>query len=338
MVELYYLRSYNKILFCVLLLFFLSPCATALSSEDLIDFVHGHGGLDSINDISYNSDTYTPTNSWTRSGRISGWVDIVGYTGLVKSQGKYYIGGSAVDDVVLMYDIKHHVNTGSGTGYSVKKFEPSIVDIKIVNDEITVLLRVELVYVRVWYTFSGDPPVRKRHKTTYREIAYFRDTESLVPETYPGVNNYSLVVYNYNNTIEPKAICESNLSGLDITIEYLYKTETVKYEKYKLELEYTDDKNFPYANLSSLDLWSYPLDNTMIHPFLDSVWMPGNEFEKEDFSVLVHTPYSTGLANINIVEVEGFNDEVVWLDILWLVFVTALVLMLVNLLYVFVIR
>jgi len=335
---LYYLRSCNKILFSVLLLFFLSPCATAFGIIDLVDFVRGSGSLDSIDDINYNSNTYTPTDNWSRDGKISAWVDIVGYTGLVKVQDEYYIGGSAVDDVVIVYDTKHHVNTGGGSGYSVKKFKPSIVDISIVDDEITVLLKVELKYVHTWNTLEGDPPTPKTNKKSYTKVAYFSDTESFIPQTYPGVNNYSLVVYNYNNTVKPKAICKGNLSGLDIAIEYLYKDESVKYEKYKLELEYTDDKNFPYANLSQLDEWAYPSDNTVIHPFLDSVWMPGNEFEKEDFSVIVYTPYYTGFANISIVEVEGLNDEVEWLNILWLVFITALVLMLVNLLYVYVIR
>jgi hypothetical protein len=333
-----YLRSCNKILCSVLLLFFLSPCATAFSIIDLVDFVHGSGGLDSIDDISYNPNTYTPTDTWSQDGRISAWVDIVGYTGMVKVQDEYYIGGSAIDDVVIVYDIKHNVNTGSGSDYSIKKFKPSIVDISIVDDEITILLKVDLKYVRTWQTLEGDPPTPKTNKKTYNKVAYFRDTESFIPETYPGVNTYSLVVYNYNNTVKPKAICEGNLSGLDIAIEYLYKGETVKYDKYELMLEYTHDKHFPYANLSRLDQWSYPPDNTVIHPFLDSVWMPGNEFEKEDFSVIVHTPYTTDFANIGIVEIEGFNNEVEWLNILWLVFITALVLMLVNLLYVYVIR
>jgi len=317
------------------LLFCLSPGATALSTTDFVDFVRGSGGLDSIDDISYNPNMYTPNETWSRDGHISAWIDIVGYTGLVKVQDEYYIGGSAVDDVVIMYDTKHHVG---GSGWKVHKFKPSIVDISIVDDEITVLLKVELKYVHTWYTFSGFPPIPKKHKKTYNEVAYFKDTESFVPETYPGVNNYSLIVYNYNNTVKPKAICEGNLSGLDIAIEYLYKNESVKYNKHKLELEYTNDKNFPYANVSSLDQWSYPKDNTVIYPFLDCVWMPGNEFEKENFSVIVHTPYATDFANISVVEIEGFNNEVEWLDILWLVFLTSLVLMLVSLLYVYVIR
>jgi len=338
LVELYSTKSCNKILFSVLLLFFLSPCAAAFSTIDLVDFVYGSGGLDSIDDISYNSNTYTPTDVWSRYDHISAWVDIVGYTGMVKVQDEYYIGRSATDDVVIMHDIKHHVNTEAGTGYSVNKFESSITDISIVDTKITVLLKVELEYVYVWYTWSGDPPVRTRHSRTYNEVAYFTDTEFLIPETYPGVNNYSLVVYYYNNTVKPKAICEGNLSGLDITIEYLYKDETVKYNKYELMLEYTKDKNFPYANLSQVDQWSYPIDNTVIHPILNSVWMPGNDFKKEDFSVIVHTPYVTDFANISIVEVEGFNNDVEWLDILWLIVLTVLVLMLVNLLYVYVIR
>lgn len=320
------------------MLFCLSPCATAFGVIDFIDFIRGSGGLDSIDDIRYNSNTYTPTDSWNRKDHISAWVDIVGYTGMVKSQDEYYIGGSAVDDVVIMYDTKHHVSTDLGRGYSVKKLKSSIVDISIVDNNITVLLKVELKYVHVWYTFSGIPPTRNRHSRSYYEVAYFRDTESFIPETYPDVNNYSLVVYNYNNTVKPKAICEGNLSGLDTAIEYLYKDESVKYDKYKLLLEYTNDKNFPYANLSQVDQWSYPKDNTVIHPILNSVWMPGNEFEKEDFNVIVHTPYATDFANISIVEIEGFNDEVEWLNILWLVFVTALVLMLVYLLYVYVVR
>lgn len=320
------------------MLFFLFPCATAFSIIDLVDFVYGSGGLDYIDDIRYNPNTYTPTESWSQSGHISAWVDIVGYTGMVKVQDEYYIGGSATDDVVIVYDTKHHVNTGSGSGYSIKKFKPSIVDISIVDDEITVLLKVELRYVHTWHTLEGDPPTPKNHKKTYNEVAYFRDTESFIPETYPGVNNYSLVVDNYNNTVKPKAICEGNLSGLDIAIEYLYMDETVKYDKYELMLEHTNDKNFPYANLSQLDEWAYPTDNTEIYPILYGVCMPGNDFKKEDFSVIVYTPYATDFANISIVEIEGFNNEVEWLDILWLVFITALVLMLVNLLYVYVIR
>ena len=320
------------------MLFFLSPCATAFSTIDFIDFIRGSGGLDSIDDIRYNSHTYTPTDSWNRSDHISAWVDIVGYTGMVKYQDKYYIGGSAVDDVVIMYDAKQHVRTDLGSGYSAEKLKPSIVDISIVDEGLTVLLKVELWYVHVWYTFGGIPPTLKRHSRSYYDVAYFRDTESSIPETYPDVNNYSLVVYNYNNTVKPKAICEGNLSGLDIAIEYLYKDETVKYDKYKLVLEYTNDKNFPYGNLSQEDQWSYPTDNTVIHPFLDSVWMPGNEFEKEVFSVIIYTPYATDFANISMVEIEGFNDDVEWLNILWLVFATSLVLMLVYMLYVYVIR
>lgn len=320
------------------MLFCLFPCATAFSIIDFVDFVSGSSSLDSIDDISYNPNTYTPTDSWNRSDHISGWVDIVGYTGLVKVQDEYYIGGSAVDDVVIVYDTKHHVNTGWGTGYRVDNFKSRIVDVDIVDDEITVLLKAELTYVHIWYRTQGDPPTRTRHKRTYNEVAYFRDTEPFIPETYPGVNNYSLVVYDYNNTVKPKAICEGNLSGLDIAIEYLYKDETVKYEKYELMLDYTNDKNFPYANLSQFDQWSYPTDNTVIYPFLGSVWMPGNEFEKEDFSVIVHSPYTTDFANISVVEIEGFNNKVEWLDILWLVILTTLVLMLVSLLYVFVIR
>lgn len=306
-----------------------------MSTEDLVDFVRGSGGLDYIDDISYDPNTYTLDDTWSRSGHISAWIDIVGYTGLVKVQDEYYIGGSAVDDVAIMYDTKHHI---SGSGYSVKKFKSSIVNINIVDDEITVLLKVELKYVHTWYTLSGDPPLPKKNKKTYNEVAYFKDTELFIPETYPGVNDYGLIVYYYNNTVKPKAICEGNLNGLDIAIEYLYKNESVKYEKYKMELDYTKDKNFPYANLSQLDEWVYPPDNTVIHPFLDSVWMPGNEFEKDDFSVIVHTPYDSGFANISIIEFEGFNDEVGWLNILWLVFITALLLMLVNLLYVYVVR
>jgi len=335
LVELCYLRSCNKILFSVLLLFFLLPCATASSIIGFVDFVQGSGGLDSIDDISYNLNTYTPTKTWSQDGHISAWIDIVGYTGMVKVQDEYYIGGSAIDDVAVVCDTKHHVN---GAGYSVKKFKSSVEDISIVDDEITVFLKVELKYVHTWYTLSGDPPLPKKHKETHNEVAYFRDTESFIPRTYPGVNNYSLIVYNYNNTVKPKAICEGNLSGLDIAIEYLYKDETVKYDKYELMLEYTDDKNFPYANLSQLDQWAYPKDNTVIHPFLNSVWMPGNEFETEDFGVIVHTPYNSGFANISIVEIEGFNIEVGWLNILWLVILTTLVLMLVNLLYIRVIR
>lgn len=305
---------------------------------DFVDFVRGSGSLDSIDDVSYNPNTYTPTDTWNRDGRISAWVDIVGYTGLVKVQDEYYIGGSATDDVVIVYDIKHHVNTGWGSGYSVKKFKPSIVDIDIIDNEITVLLKVELRYVYTWHTLEGDPPTPKTHKKTHNKVAYFRDTESFIPQTYPGVNNYNLVVYNYNNTVKPKAICGGNLSGLDIAIEYLYKDETVKYDKYELLLEYTDDKNFPYANLSQLDQWSYPPDNSVIHPFLNSVWMPGNDFEKEDFSVIVHTPYTTGFANTSLVEIEGFNNDIELLNVLWLIILTTLVLLLVNLLYVYVIR
>ena len=323
------------------MLFCLSPCVTAFSTIDFIDFVRGSSGLDSMDDISYNPKTYTPTDTWSRNGHISAWVDIVGYTGMVKVQDEYYIEGPATDDVVIVYDIKHHVNTRSGSGYTVKKFEPSIVDISIVDDEITVLLKVELEYVYTWYTLkidSSNKTIKIKHTETYDKVAYFRDTESFIPETYPGVNDYGLTVYNYNNTVKPKAICEGNLSGLDIAIEYLYKNESVKYNKYELVLEYTNDKNFPYANLSQLDQWSYPPDNSRIHPFLNSVWMPGNDFEKEDFSVIVHTPYTTGFANTSLVEIEGFNNDIELLNVLWLIILTTLVLLLVNLLYVYVIR
>lgn len=306
-----------RLLFFLTFLFCLVPCASAINYTDFIDYVNGSSDIHSVHDIKYNPNDYTPTIQWNKVGRISGWIDIVGYTGLVQKNGTFYVNQLPEDCIVELHGIKHHVHTGIGSSYSVTSFESQIIDVWQEDNQITVLMEVTLKYKKTIIKWSGVPPRPIIRVSRYSQTERFSDTESFVPSIYPAVNDYNVTVYYYNNTVQPKSICSLDLTGMDTFVEYLYKGESVQFEKYSLNLEHTDDKNFPYANLTLVNRFYHSnVNRTIISPVYNTVWISGPYFDEQNFSVVIHNPYVAMPGVVNVTKIDGFGNEICWFGII----------------------
>lgn len=323
-----------RVFVAVAFVFCLCGSAHALELSEFYEYLSLTDSFDSIDDIDYVESGFTPDMTWDQIGKISCYVDIVGYTGLVREGNEYYIDGPARDCVYVVHDKKHHVATGIGSGWSVTSLDSNLHKISVTDAGVVVTVKVKLKYKHTSYKLIGFPPRLDKTVGRYTQVSFFTDTDFRVPLQYPSPGEYVAQVIVYNNTIKPKTVCEFNVGDLDIATTYTYFNESIKYNKYNFVLEYTEDKNFPYGNLTSLEQWEYiTSNNELIYPFLESVWIPGSNFSEDDLIISVHTPYASGEVKKNIIQVDGFQNDICILDILvwiWYVTIISLIILLLR--------
>lgn len=303
----------NIVIVLVLLstIFFVCSTSQAGVFEDLIKYRY----LDNVNQIQY-SDIYTPEqniqsntvwyNGNSKTGKIRGWVDIVGYTNMVKTDNRYYINDS--NSAIIQHDVwAGPMGRNNYCDY-----------IRVTNEQVTTTenLTTAKIDIEMLWHHSSRSATGGIRKSYYYEYTTFADTE-IVPKRFPGINcsNTSIEIIIYNNTVVPKTTIKLlNIPTHTFFINYTYDNETIIHHFGTASQEHTD-KNCPYMNITWTDCWE---NDGNLSQFNGFVIVPDMNYSNDNLTVTFNDPYiSTKINNTTVYELKYHGINNVFSPLFW---------------------
>lgn len=278
------------------------PVASAGITDILIDIL-GTKHLDSAHELEYGG-IYIPDkkvqhntlyhNGKPYTGKIRGWVDVVGYQNMIMINGTYYVNDN--NSAIVRHDIWC---SPLGWNFYFDYIEVTKKWTTIDEYNTTAKINIELL----WHT-SSYSTVGGISKDYYFERTTFIDVDS-IPIQYVDMNcsNASVDIVIYNNTISPKTtVLVLNLPVNAISVNYTYDNESITHYLGTATQDYTE-KNCPYMNITPSNVWQ---DNSNLSQMNGFVIIPSMNFSKSNLSVVVNDPYASHEpTNISV-------SEVVW--------------------------
>jgi hypothetical protein len=166
---------------------------------------------------------------------------------------------------------------------------------------------------------SGAPSLPIRCSTSnYVETATFIDVENS-PEVYNiTLQNFTVYITEYNNTISPKvSIAVPRQEGMiKATINYANETAIRYYGIGTVELT---EKRVPILNMTRKDFWLMPDNASVLYRMGDRIMINGTTLDYSQLNVTVSTPYtSLGSADYNITRLD-YSPEKTWSPMFFLV-------------------
>lgn len=287
--------------------------ASAGFVQDLFGIEH----LDTAVDMRYNGQ-YNPDNNIQASEHIRGWVDIIGYKNMICIDGEYYVPVLQADQVIVKCEVWDEL----------LGFNDNLDWVRAPNEEVapypqtTIIGNVAHTMVNIhllWHRstqrsrticgLNGCKTYTWISKDYYDEYATFTDTTTIPMKfEYNGIENASIDVVVYNNSISPKTSIQIlNLPDNTVSINYTYNNESITHYNFRAIQEYTD-KNCPFMNLTPVDIW---IDDDNLSQMNGFVIIPSMNFSSDNLSVVISDPYkSYELTNITVHEIKwhGIKD------------------------------
>ena len=237
--------------------------------------------VDSVNDLPPSNPA--PEIVWKDSpGNIDyrwarAWIDIVGFTGMIKNAGIFFINGSVEDAAIVKYDVQGT----RGIDVSWKK------SVRIYQSGENVI--AELTVIRTWYEIFCSQ--YSCYPVYYSGTMTISDSE-LAPQQYPKLQSVSANITEFNNSFNPKTVISLNIPGNISKITYRYGSETLTHYLSQGHVEQTA-KGVYFLNLSEMDIWT-ATGNTSLQQLNNMVILPN--LSRPDYSQLsieISNPYET---------------------------------------------
>lgn len=247
---------------------------------------------------------YPDKNIQSSKGRLSGWVDIVGFQQMVRENGTDYVPGNASDYAIVqgeagLWDPVNNsfltLGEASGTGI---RYDSINTNISVEQDEnITV---ATLSATLKWHYICQDEDGSFTCGSD-SEAYNFTDRE-LSPLRYPIFDKkYNASVVFYNNSYRPKAIV--SLSKNDAySVRYTYQNYSITHYN-KIGHVSTTRKGVRFVTIYSANIWDG--NRLLFSNINNSLVINTANFSTSYLNITVGSPYS---------EITAFVDNITKID------------------------
>ena len=237
--------------------------------------------------VTYDESQYVPEQKIESSGNIRGWIDIVGFRGVLRKQDKYYINGNPADKAMIKFD-----------AWGTVKLIDSVTknDAVYLSGESTIARLNVILKWHYYYSCNCDENGCSTCRKDVVEHATFYDSEPN-PIQYPvssdvkiTVHEYKdkrLIYFNQDEWITGHNLNTSNGSVLQIKAGVLEHTS----------------KDVPYVNFTEPQVITNL--SGKVNRFGDG-YLIGNE----SFSTQFYTPYSEVNLSQNITVVKHESTSI----------------------------
>jgi hypothetical protein len=267
-----------RILIFLGLFMFLTPSVHAASAYDGIFSILDEHYAENVSDLPESNDL-KPEKNIQRSGHIEGWIDIVGFSKMVREEGTDYVPGDPAGYAIVQNDARG-------------VFQCSICDFYITknihtygsgNNTIAVL-DVKMTWYEKVCGENGCSCIQ------HIEYASFNDVEKS-PEIYPALNEPEVIITQYNNSVYENAgirILRDNYTKISFNHDDKQAVRTFKI----LHAEETS-KGVIYGNVTELEQWK--IEGAGISRIYNEILLDGNlsKMNISEFNIQVYNPYTT---------------------------------------------
>jgi hypothetical protein len=267
-----------RILIFLGLIMFLNPSVHAAPAYDgifsILDehYAENVSGLPESNDLK-------PEKSIQRYGNIEGWIDIVGFSRMVREEGTDYVPGDPADHAIVQNDARG-VFKCSICRYSITK------DLRKQTSGSNTIATLDMKMT--WY----EKVCGKDGCSCIEHIEYasFSDSERS-PEIYPALTEPEVIMTQYNNSMYENAgirILGDNYTKISFSHQDKQAVRSFKI----LHAEETQ-KGVVYGNVTELEQWK--IEGAGISRFYNEILMDGNlsKMDLNEFDIRVYNPYTT---------------------------------------------
>ena len=209
-----------------------------------------------------------------------GWLDIVGFTNMVRIGDAYYIQGDPADAAIIQYETHVLINGR----YYLKGWEYDLQ--KEVSDGM-LIARLRAKAILCQRSWDG-------YESCANETFELSDSEP-APRTYPSLSEPQVIVTQYNNSLYEN-IGIKILGGNYTKITFGYQDKQAVRTTETLHVENTS-KGIVYGNMTMLDQWK--IEGTGISRFYNEILMDGNlsKMDINEFDIRVYNPYTSRKAD-----------------------------------------
>ncbi len=291
----------------IFIIFMFLPLSAA--SEDLGIFgILNEKFIDSINELPHSDGV--PDMNVQHNKYIEGWVDIVGFRQMIQEDGVDYVPGNPADYAIVQYNAWDNVDC---FGCGVDSFKKNL-RVSTVGNQTVASLDIQLIWYE-WVSCGEDCSKKIYHL----ETATFQDFEKS-PQTYNmKIDNLSVYIVEYNNSINPKI-------GIEVIEPASISKLTIKYDnnvaEHYLKAAYVDQtrKGVYFANMSYIDFWK--LNGTNITRIDNHVLLNINltQVDYKRLNISASTPYETMYADpesYNITRLDYKPETILWNPVLF---------------------
>ena len=221
-----------------------------------------------------------------------GWLDIVGFTNMIRIGDTYYIQGDPAEAAIIQYETYILINGR----YYLKGWEYDLQ--KEVSDGV-LIARLRAKAILCQRSWDG-------YESCANETFELSDSEP-APKQYPALSEPEVILTQYNNSLyENIGIKTLGDDYTKITFGY-HDKQAVRTLKV-LHVENTS-KGVVYGNMTELDQWK--IEGTGISRFYNDILMDGNlsKMDFNEFDIRVYNPVTSRKA-----DPENFTVQRIVLD------------------------
>jgi len=283
------------------------------SSSSIFNFIVDNCPMSvtNVDEIKYNQKEWNPDKDWQKKGYTKAWVDIVGYNGMVKYNGTFYINRPHTDVMEIQYGTGHNLPgkkkfdslTSSITNQSYNGYNAHSV--------LSTTLKYHWTERDCHYNLEG----KKKCKDILKKATEYRDfgnTDTNPPKMYPVVDlPDNIIAMVYNDSIKPKTIVK--LYPVNYTLGYRLELnhKSVEYYYNIIQIERLEN-NFPYGNITPFKYNSIYEDSDIFTRGGNNIIINMSDMNEINNSLKIYiiTPYEEQQINFSVVNgTETFDIE-----------------------------
>lgn len=224
-----------------------------------------------------------PDMNIQRSGHIEGWIDVVGFSMMVREEGIDYVQGDPAAYAIVQNDARG-------------VFQCSICDFYITKNVRTYVSGSNTIAVldvkMTWYEkVCGEGGC---YCIPHIEYASFSDVEKS-PEMYPALIEPEVIITQYNNSVYENI--GIRILGDDYTKISFNHDDKQTVRSFKILHAEETPKGVIYGNVTELEQWK--IEGAGISRFYNEILMDGNlsKMNISEFDIQVYNPYTTRRAD-----------------------------------------
>ncbi|MGP8322445.1 MAG: hypothetical protein ACT6FG_00390 [Methanosarcinaceae archaeon] len=223
-----------------------------MNSSEFIDFVLDNSPeiIGNASDTKYFEDRFIIQKMWKTKSKTRAWINVVGYTGMIKYNNTFYINEPHTEAAYIMYGTEPKLYGK----YKLDSLNSHISDISydgVLSTTLDTKLKYHYFKIKKNQTTGKIISKKRINKTELNKFTY---VDQAPPERFPKhIKLKNLTVIVYNNSLIPRS--SVRLVDVDYVLGYRVKLfdDWVKYYFNVLEVEYMAKYgryNFPYGNFT----------------------------------------------------------------------------------------
>jgi len=208
------------------------------------------------------------------------WIDIIGFTGMTKVNGSFYVNDSPVDRAIVLYGYQGLRGITFSWTPTMRKYQS--------GDNVIAELTLKRRWTEIFCGVSSCYPVFFSASMT------ISDSEP-APFIYPSIQSASANIMEYNNSFNPKTVISLNFPGNVSKITYRYGNESLTNHVMSGHVEQTA-KGIYFLNFTKTNIWSSNTES--LQRFNTWVVIPNSSSPAySNLSIEISNPYNTITVN-----------------------------------------